>query len=76
MSEGRTVWEDGYATGVQDQMRRAVTLDRVLQDLIAELRDEHWPAGGGYCHCGEGFPCSMGEAADRAEVRLREVSDE
>jgi len=39
MSEGRTVWEDGYATGVQDQMRRAVTLDRVLQDLIAELRD-------------------------------------
>jgi len=57
----------------------------ILLDLIAELRDEHWtkvwavpPAtGDNWCQgCGEYQPCPSLQIADRAEVRLREVSDE
>ncbi len=53
----------GYEAGREDG--EAVTV--ILQDLIAELRDEHRNEG----YCGAALA-----AADRAEARLREVRDE
>ena len=52
----------------------------VLRDLIAELRERHRPTPSGYLceNCNEDYlwPCPEGQAADRAEARLREVGDE
>ena len=46
---------------------KAAELKRVLLDLIAELRDIYEDMGGGW---------DLKEATDRAEARLREVTDE
>jgi len=56
-----------YETGVQDSMLRATQYERILTDLIAELRDIYEDMGGGW---------DLKEATDRAEARLREVCDE
>ena len=53
-----------YETGVQDSMLRATQYERILTDLIAELRDIYEDMGGGW---------DLKEATDRAEARLREV---
>lgn len=37
---GDAMWNEGYALGVQDSMLRATQIERVLTDLIAELRDQ------------------------------------
>ena len=73
-----------YETGVQDSMLRATQYERILQDLIAELRDAHYNDQCG-CGCEQWYECKpclhvglcpSQEAAVRAEQRLREVSDE
>lgn len=61
------VWDEGYAVGVQDSMLRATQYERILTDLIAALRDIYEDMGGGW---------DLKEATDRAEARLREVTDE
>ena len=59
-----------YETGVQDSMLRATQYERILTDLIAELRD---------CPV---IPIvavdqePLRDMADRAEARLREVQGE
>ncbi len=53
--------EDGYSRGVTDATRHAAKQERILQELIAELRDEHRNEG----YCGAALA-----AADRAEARL------
>ncbi len=60
-----------YETGVQDSMLRATQYERILLDLIAELKAAHDLACDG---CGDGYPCATGEAYNRAEARLREVT--
>lgn len=66
-----TSYNEGYDGGVQDSMLRATQIERVLQDLIAELRDgyESDPYLGGW-HL---RAVAMLSAADRAEARLREL---
>lgn len=56
----------------------APSAERILLDLIAELRDEHRMDNGGYCEaCDvEPFPCASGRAVNWAEARLREVQGE
>ena len=54
--------EDGYSAGVQ----LATQYERILTDLIAELRD--WDSY--YCKA------AAADIADRAEARLREVQGE
>ena len=58
---------DAYDAGVQDSMLRATQYERILTDLIAELRDIYEDMGGGW---------DLKEATDRAEARLREVQGE
>ncbi len=75
-----------YETGVQDSMPRATQYERILLDLIAELRDTHRPFDSaddccpdcaGICEsCADEAPCRSARAADRAEARLREVTGE
>lgn len=61
------MWEEGYAVGVQDSMLRATQYERILRDLIAELR----------AHCREpSCGCDIGRAADYAETRLRRLRDD
>ena len=55
-----------YETGVQDSMLRATQYERILTDLIAELRGEMW----------KGEDMDVEPAIDRAEQRLREVRGE
>jgi hypothetical protein len=73
-----------YETGVRDSMLRATQYERILTDLIAELRSEHYPHS---CTDPEDFPCCCQEcrghwpcgieaAARSAERRLREMEDE
>ena len=60
------MWEEGYAVGVQDSMLRATQYERILQDLIAELR----------AHSDHAVPVDtlvLESWADRAEQRLKEV---
>ena len=44
-----TLWDEGYSVGVQDSMLRSTQIERVLTDLIAELRSlpapMHRPGG-------------------------------
>ena len=54
---------DDYSAGVQ----LATQYERILADLIAALRDIYEDMGGGW---------DLKEATDRAEARLREVTDE
>lgn len=64
---GDAMWNEGYALGVQDSMLRATQIERVLTDLITELREEteRWfPAGAAL---------RVEGMADRAEKRLREL---
>ena len=61
-----TLWDEGYSVGVQDSMLRSTQIERVLTDLIAELRDAH----------ADGDVCSSLDAADRAEARLKGINDE
>lgn len=55
----------------------AQQLRQILTDLIAELRERHYPHDtNGYAPCccktcGGKWPCYEAEAADRAEVRMR-----
>lgn len=55
-----------YDVGVQDSMLRATQYERILLDLLAELRDEMWK--------GEDMDAEI--AITRAETRLREVQGE
>jgi len=55
-----------YETGVQDSMLRATQYERILTDLIAELRT--WDSY--YCKA------LAADLADRAEARLKEVQGE
>ena len=49
----------------------------ILQDLIAELRDEHSMDNGGCCvMCEATWPCTSARACDWAEARLKEVQGE
>jgi len=59
--------------------------ESILTDLIAELREVHPPepgfiagmvCGGGDCESGMPWPCATAEIADRAEARLKGLTDE
>ena len=76
-----TLWDEGYSVGVQDSMLRSTQIERVLTDLIAELRAEHYPHP---CtdpedfpccceSCAGAWPCLMADMADRAEERLQKL---
>ena len=66
-----------YDMGVQDSMLRATQYERILLDLLAELRDEHSMDNGGCCvMCEDTSPCTSARACDWADARLREVSGE
>ncbi len=64
--------EAGWADGVQDSMLRATQYERILQDLIAELRDGHRARS----ELVWAVPLWAVQAIDRAEARLRGVSPE
>ena len=86
-----TDWDNGYDTAVKEyepMLRECEAtedaLTKILQDLIAELRSEHYPHS---CTDPEDFPCCCQEcrghwpcgieaAARSAERRLREMEDE
>ena len=57
-----TLWDEGYSVGVQDSMLRSTQIERVLTDLIAELRD-----------VSDNRALRL-DLADWAEDRLREVT--
>ena len=75
-----TLWDEGYSVGVQDSMLRSTQIERVLTDLIAELRDAHHPMAdldGEPSLCIQGcgiLPCHSLSAAASAEARLRAVT--
>ncbi len=52
------------------------TPERILSDLIAELRGEHWRDSAGYCAVCENKTCCVSTVLNRAEARLREVTGE
>lgn len=60
---GDAMWNEGYALGVQDSMLRATQIERVLTDLIAELRSPFFS-----------MDPELDPVLDRAEARLREVT--
>ncbi len=63
----RMAKDEGYALGVQHSMQRLAQSERILRDLIAELR----------AHCREpSCGCDIGRAADYAETRLRLSRDD
>lgn len=64
--------EDGYDRGVQ----LATKYERILIDLIAELRGEHWRDSAGYCAVCENKTCCVSTVLNRAEARLREVTSD
>jgi hypothetical protein len=64
-----TLWEEGYSIGVQDSMLRATQYERVLTDLIADLRANAEGHAGNWLDCVD----EQRTMADRAEARLREV---
>lgn len=57
---------DAYSAGVRDSMLRATQYERILTNLIAELRGRH-------ADC---TTCYTKRALDRAEARLEEVQGE
>lgn len=67
---GDAMWNEGYALGVQDSMLRATQIERVLTDLIAELRELNQNRDGGM------WAEDVHDAADRAEARLKGINDE
>lgn len=68
--------EEGYSAGVQ----LAVEYEAILTDLIAELREDHRPTPSGHlcedCQEDHLWPCPAAQAADRAEARLKGLTDE
>lgn len=86
------VWEEGYAVGVSDAILRATQYERILTDLIAELRTAHHAqpytlTEGHYCPVCQtrasrlsdkpvDWPCDTARMADRAESRLKGLTDE
>lgn len=60
---GDAMWNEGYALGVQDSMLRATQIERVLTDLITELRSPFFS-----------MDPELDPVLDRAEARLREVT--
>ena len=62
---GDAMWDEGYSVGVQDSMLRSTQIERVLTDLIAELRSPFFS-----------MDPELDPVLDRAEARLREVGDE
>ena len=60
---GDAMWNEGYALGAQDSMLRATQIERVLTDLIAELRSPFFS-----------MDPELDPVLDRAEARLREVT--
>ena len=60
---GDAMWNEGYALGVQDSMLRATQIERVLTDLIAELRSPFFS-----------MDPELDPVLDRAEARLRDVT--
>ena len=66
---GDAMWNEGYALGVQDSMLRATQIERVLTDLIAELRETAAVKPGATGRL-------LMEMVGSAEARLREVGDE
>ena len=58
-----------------ETVRKATQIERVLRDLIAELRDE-WETFTARDWNRAWYGCALAEATDRAEQRLREVSGE
>ena len=58
-----TLWDEGYSVGVQDSMLRSTQIERVLTDLIAELRSPFFS-----------MDPELDPVLDRAEARLREVT--
>jgi hypothetical protein len=59
-----------------ETVRKATQIERVLRDLIAELRGEHWRDSAGYCAVCENKTCCVSTVLNRAEARLREVQGE
>ena len=53
-----------------------VAVQRILTDLIAELRGEHWRDSAGYCAVCENKTCCVSTVLKRAEARLREVTSD
>lgn len=66
-----TLWEEGYSVGVQDSMLRATQYERILQDLIAELRELDTALS----ERGQGI-LFLRVARIKATTRLREVDSE
>jgi len=64
-----TLWDEGYSVGVQDSMLRSTQIERVLTDLIAELRETAAVKPGATGRL-------LMEMVGSAEARLREVGDE
>lgn len=63
---GDAMWNEGYALGVQDSMLRATQIERVLTDLIAELRETAAVKPGATGRL-------LMEMVGSAEARLREL---
>lgn len=65
-------FSDGYGRGLTDAARHAIKERVILTDLIAELR---WMQDRHYGSMGQTPTSEVREAADRAEARLKELSE-
>lgn len=68
-----TLWNEGYSVGVQDSMLRATQCERILSDLIAELRNNKGETIG-HAGCSYVAAARIDRIADRAEARLRKIT--